>query len=254
MSRHYPNPPIRDVVCEFRFEEDGHWDGAAPGLIYAAMSDDFPRRWAVENPVPPSVPARGSPSTVPPALQQLELRFGPPEGLRFWRSTDESGFFSVGPYRLSIHHFAPYPSWKSFSETIDKGFRSYRDVLNPTKVQRIGLRYINAIDLGQSRVSLEDCFDFYPFVGNHIPQDLSGFHCRVQILFEDKRDALTLQMWQAPRPEGESVEVILDLDYFLAQPNKLELDQTTEWLETGHSNVERVFEGCLKDPTRMLFQ
>ena len=256
MSQHYQNPPIREVVCEFRYEEDGHWDGAAPGLVFAAMSSEFPRRLAVERPVPPAVPAGRPPNILLPGLQQLELRVGPPELLRFWRETDESGYFSVGPYRLAVHHFAPspYPSWKRFSETIGKGFQAYTDVLKPTKVQRVGLRYINVIDLGQLSAPLEEYFEFYPFLGHNIPQELSGFHCRVQIHFEGDRDALILQISQAPRPEGESVEVILDLDYFLAQPNEFELDQTAEWLETGHSNIESVFEGCLKDPARMLFQ
>ena len=254
MSRQYATPPLREVVCEIRFEEDGHWDGAVPGLIYAAMRDEFPRRLPVENPIPPTAQTPASPSPLPQGLPRLELRVGPSEGLRFWRSTDESGYFLVAPYRLAVCHFPPYPSWQRLSETVGKGFLSYRDVLKPTKVQRIGLRYINVVDLRQSEASLEEFFEFYPFLGDNIPQELSGFHCQAQIPFEDRRDVLILQLWRVPRLEGESMAVSLDLDYFLAQPDRFELAQTMEWLEAGHKNIQSVFEGCLKDSARMLFQ
>jgi uncharacterized protein (TIGR04255 family) len=254
MSWQYPTPPIREVVCEFRYLEDGHWDGAGPGLVYSAMSTEFPRRLADERPASSAAPAVESPSLLPLGLQQLGLRFIPQRPLRFWREGDESGFIAVAPYRLGVHHFRPYPSWERFSEIIGKGAQAYQDVLKPTKVQRIGLRYINDINLGHMSVSVEEFFDFYPFVGHNIPQNLSRFHCLVQIDFEDARDSLTLQVASAPQPEGQNAQVILDLDYFLAQPDNFELTETTQWLEKAHANLQSVFEGCLKDSARALFR
>lgn len=219
------------------------------------MSAEFPRRWADERPGPSAPPSAGASNLIPPGLQQLELRIGPQEALRFWRESDEAGSFFVGPYRLAVRHFKPYPSWESLRDIIGKGVQAYRDVLDPAKVQRIGLRYVNAIDLGSldGPVPVEEFFDFYPFVGRDIPQGLSRFHCLVQIDFEDRRDSLILQTATAPGTEGQ-MEVILDLDYYLMQPDNFDLNDTMEWLETAHDNIERVFEGCLKESTRRLFQ
>ena len=254
MSLQYPNAPIREAVCEFRYQEDGNWDGAAPGLIYSAMSNEFPRRLADERPPAPTAPVVESPNLLPPGLRQLELRIGAQGPLRFWRDSDESGYIAVAPYRLGVHHFRPYPSWESFSVIIGKGTQAYQEVLKPTNVQRIGLRYINDINMGQMSVSLEEFFDFYPFVGHNLPQDLSRFHCLVQFDFEDARDSLTLQIATARQSEGQAARVILDLDYFLAQPDNFELAESTEWLERAHANLEGVFEGCLKDSVRELFR
>ena len=103
MSRQYPNPPIREVVCEFRYQEDGHWDGQRQGLIYSTLSSEFPRRLPVERPTPSGgPPVAESPNLLVPRVQQLELRVGPPETLRFWRASDESGYFSVDPYRWAV--------------------------------------------------------------------------------------------------------------------------------------------------------
>ena len=261
MSRQYPNPPIREVVCEFRYEEDGHWDAAAPGLVYSALNSEFPRRLAPERPVSTGAPTLESSDLSAPGAQHLELRVGPPESLRFWRESDELGYFSLAPYRWSVHHFKPYPSWKRFSEIVDKGFNAYQGVLDPTKVQRVGLRYINAIDLGQAAIDLglrsvplEEFVEFYPFLGDSMPQVLARFHSLVQMDFENARDSLILQIWNTPRPRGTDIEIVLDLDYFLVQPENFDLGETAEWLETAHANVESVFEGCLKEPTRRLFQ
>jgi uncharacterized protein (TIGR04255 family) len=103
-------------------------------------------------------------------------------------------------------------------------------------------------------VSLEEFFDYFPFVGQNIPQNLSRFHCMVQINFENDRDTLTLQIATAPQPDGQNAQVILDLDYFLAQPDGFEMDETTAWLEKAHANLESVFEGCLKDSVRELLR
>ena len=95
--------------------------------------------------------------------------------------------------------------------------------------------------------------DFYPFVGANIPQNLTRFHCLVQMAFEDARDSLTLQIANPPQPVGENAQVVLDLDYFLARPENFELAEFTNWLENAHDNLESVFESCLKDSVRALF-
>ena len=195
MGRQYPNPPIREVVCEFRYLEDGNWDGATPGLVYAKLSSEFPRRLADERLTPSAPPAFESPNLLPPGLQQigLGLRVLPERPLRFWRQDDESGYIGVAPYRLSVHHFSPYPSWEQFKGVIAKAEAAYKSILKPSKVQRIGLRYINDIHFEQTNVSIEEYFDFYPFVGKGLSEFLSRFHCLVQMEFEDGRDSLTLE-------------------------------------------------------------
>ena len=255
MSRQYLNPPIREVVCEFRYQEDGTWDGAAPGLVYAALNSEFPRRLANER-TSESIPRSAeSPNLLPPALQQigLELRVMSERPLRFWRTGDESGYISLDPYRLSVHHFSPYPSWAGFRGIVEKVVRAYQEVLEPSKIQRIGLRYINDVQIEQMSVSLEEYFDYYPFIGSNLSEFVSRFHCVVQMEFEGARDLLTLQIASPAQPEGQNAVVTLDLDYFLAQPDEFDISESTNWLESAHSNVEKVFEGCLKDSVRALF-
>ena len=255
MSQQYPNSPIREVVCEFRFQDDGHWDGAAPGLFYSVLSEEFPRRLAGDQSSVGAEAPTELPNLFPPQLQQLGLGLqvvthGP---LRFWREGDDSGYIAVSPYRFSVHHFQPYPSWEGLRDIVFKGAQAYEEVLKPTKIERIGLRYINDINLGASPVELDTYFDFHPFTGANLPQNFSRFHCLVQLDFESKRDSLLLQIGSKPDTGGKDALIVLDLDYFLADKQGLNLEESIEWVDKAHANLEGVFEGCLKDPVRALF-
>ena len=254
MTQQYLNPPVREVVCEFRYEDDGTWDGASPGLVYAALSDEFPRRLVEDRPAPPPEPSAQASRLLPPGAQQVGLRVVPELPLRFWRHNDESGVFAVAPYRLAVSHFRPYPSWEVFREIVVRGSQAYQDVLNPTGLNRIGLRYINAISVGQLPVELEEFFNFYPFVGPSIGLNVSRFHCLVQMEFEDGRDSLVLQMASIPSSEEQSAQITLDLDYFPAPSSQLDFEVITDWLERAHTNLQGVFEGCLTDSARELFR
>ena len=254
MNRQYTNPPLREAVCEFRFQEGEAWDQAIPGLIYAAMRAQFPRRLSTAQSQVVASSGMQSLEGSFPQPPQFELQLIREEPFRFWREEDESGYIGVAPYRLSVHHFNPYPSWKRYREIIVQGVRNYLEVVEPSQIQRIGLRYINDIDLGEGGYTLEDFFNFYPFVGSNIPQDLSFFHCMVQAEFENGRDLLTLQIASLPQTVGDNVGVTLDLDYFLARPGAIGMDSIQDWLEVAHTNLGTTFEGCLKDSVRELFQ
>jgi uncharacterized protein (TIGR04255 family) len=54
--------------------------------------------------------------------------------------------------------------------------------------------------------------------------------------------------------EGENLAIALDLDYYLAQPDKVELNKAIEWVSVAHERIETIFEACITDKTRSLFE
>src|SRR3989338_8004784 len=42
MGKRYSNPPIIEVVCEFRLTPAREWDSTIPGLFYKKIDKDFP--------------------------------------------------------------------------------------------------------------------------------------------------------------------------------------------------------------------
>lgn len=253
MGKQYKSPPIKEAVCEFRFRSGAPWDLAVPGLIYAELKNDFPRRLPNVIPAASVVIGMGQPDVQAQVDEQMRQGISQMQGLRFWREHAEDGVIVVAPNRLSISHYRPYPSWEGFLPIIQQAFAAYVEVAQPHGIQRIGLRYINDIGFDKGTVDFEDYFEFYPYLGANLPQDYAGLRMSLYMQFKDGRDALRLQLSTVPGETTEQVVARLDLDYFLVQPETLLLEQTSDWLQQAHDGVEEVFEGCLKDSVRAMF-
>jgi uncharacterized protein (TIGR04255 family) len=218
---------------------------AIPGLVYEKIRDGFPKR-RQEKIYETSIAAG------PEGIGQQVLTT---DRMQFLRE-DEKALIQVGPNLLAVNHLRPYPTWQEFFPLIRQGFEAYLAAANPQGIQRIGLRYINRIEIPGERVELEDYFEFRPFVGAKLPQDYGPFIVGIQIPFENSRDMLRLQLASATTENPNTIAVVLDLDYFLAQPGEVskEKEQVFQWIELAHNHVEEVFEACITDRLRQTFE
>ena len=48
--------------------------------------------------------------------------------------------------------------------------------------------------------------------------------------------------------------MILDIDYIMANPEAIPIDAAEGWIEQAHSVIETVFEHCIKEKSRILFE
>ena len=90
-------------------------------------------------------------------------------------------------------------------------------------------------------------------VVDQLPQLIDASRTRVDIPYADERDSLRLNLSAPSRSVEEPLVVTLDLDYSLVEPGGVEFDEVTTWLEHAHDQIEAVFEGCLKEPLREMF-
>ena len=247
MNRQYQNPPLREAVCEFRFQPDSPWDLAIPGLFYAALRDEYPKRVYTQEAVTATlgVGTEGAREEI----QSTQTS----DDLRFWRDSDD-GVIRLTPHILAISQYKPYPAWDGFRPVIMQALSAYREVANPTGMQRIGLRYINEFDFhvasGNTSIDLDHFFDLGPRVGDRLRQDLASFFVGIQYLFDDQRDALRIQMQPVPLEQLGAIRITLELDYFLNQPGEVAWESVGEWINNAHSRISESFEGCLTDPLR----
>ncbi|MDQ2809093.1 MAG: TIGR04255 family protein [Chloroflexota bacterium] len=242
MTGVYRNPPVIEAVCEFRFQPDSAWDLAMPGLIYEKVRRSFPVR---QQPVQLSI-AIGGPSSEPPPI------FEPMPVMRFLRK-DEKALIQVGPQLLSVNQLKPYRNWSTFRKMIENALAVYREVAQPKSVQRIGLRYINRIELGSPAVRLEDYFEFRPFLGDGLPQHYTEFYVAVQTPNEDQRDRLKMQLTNTANLPPGGPAFALDLEYFLANPGTVDLEGAMAWVELAHRYVEEAFEASTTPQLREEF-
>lgn len=243
MGRKYANPPVVEAVCEFRLTPDTPWDMTIPGLVYEKLRDAFPRREQR-------------------LMQEVELIQGP-EGLQQQIRTserillfadDRKTFIQLGPRLLAVNALRPYPTWEGFKPKIERAFESLSRTVEIGGLERIGLRYINQIEIPSSMFKIENYLQFYVLLGPQLPQDLADFIARGEFVYADGRDRCRVELKPAPSRDPQRTTLMLDIDYFLARQKAVEAHAAINWIEAAHDRVEQVFEGCITDSLRNLFQ
>lgn len=195
-------------------------------------------------------------------MQELEIISGP-QGLQqqvcvaeriFFFAEGKGLFVQAGPRLLAIHTLKPYPTWSGFKPNVERAWRSLVDVVEVKGLERIGLRYINRIEIPSPPVQLEDYFEFYVYIGKRLPQDIISFIACVELPYLGGRDRARVQLREALSDNPNVGAFFLDIDYFLANPQKVDPQDALNWVEQAHSNIQDIFEGCITDRLRALFK
>ena len=63
-----------------------------------------------------------------------------------------------------------------------------------------------------------------------------------------------MRLSSAPPEKENTVSILLDLDYFLIQPENINSEYGMEWVEKAHENILAAFEGAITDKLRQQFE
>ena len=245
MRKKYKKPPLIETLCEFYFAPETSQDfDNIINLLYEKIQTGFPKRYQLQLQASQiNIDSSGTPEITE---QLLPL-------IRFQSSTEQV-LIQVGQNLLTVNHLKPYTSWEEFLPSIEMGFNAYREVVKPKTIYRIALRYINRIEISSNRISLENYFEFRPFIGQKLLQDLSAFTLEIQIPHEEARDILNIQLASMDSGSPNIVAIMLDLTYSLVRLQDITLDNISEWLSIAHNHIEDAFEACITDQLRNLFE
>jgi len=243
MGKVYIKPPVIEAVCEFRLTSDTKWDLTIPGLVYEKLKEDFPIKEQRE-------------------IQEFDV-IQDPDGVKqrvkrsdrvLFFKEDKKLFIQVGPHFLAINCLKPYPKWEMYKPNISKAFGVLSDVLETIKLRRIGLQYRNRIDIPGNNIDLDDYFEFGINLGRHITQPMVDFIAGCTLSFSENSDLCRIQLTNITSDIPETTTVLLDINYFLVKPRSFTKEETMNWIEEAHTRIEEIFEGCLKDKLRELFE
>jgi uncharacterized protein (TIGR04255 family) len=243
MSNKYAKPPIIEAVCDIRFDQASSWDLAIPGLFSERFKSSYPQRRQ----------AAAVDLAISTTKGQLEQVLSRQDRLQLYDET-EKDVLQIGPHLLAVNRLAPYNSWQEFEPNIMTAFEAYLDIAKPIALSRVGLRALNRVEIPKPMVQMEDYFDFYPHLGNRLPQEINPFLVGVEFAFEGGRDRLRLELQSALSNKKGTVSSLLTLDYYCQGAGKVTFAQVRDWLRAGHRALDDVFEGCLKDPLREIFE
>ncbi len=243
MRRKYKYSPINEAVCEFRLSPEIPWDMTFPGLLFGAAKSKFPEKEQIPDlPSSPIVLSHGQPQKL--KLQSNKISF---------YTKDRKGFIQVGNHTVSIHRLKPYPNWEDFKPDIKFIFNEVVNLIGDFKLQRIGLRYINKIEIPEATINLSDYFQFLPSFGNDLKPKIKTFVIGCEDLCNEDKDVCRFQMNPNIQERPGHSNFTLDIDYFTMDGKELTDVQPLEWIELAHQKIGEVFEGCITDKMREIF-
>lgn len=232
MGEMLKNSPLVEAVCEFLFDPESEWDWTVPGRLFEKIGEEFSERAEVHR-LGVTVQQLSRKNTQPPVIESG------PERIQLKRS-DGSAMVQAGPRQLIINHLRPYQNWDIFCKLISRIYSAYLNVIKSGQISRLGLRYINQIDLAGFSSDWKKIISIWPSFPNKLKRDVATFFQRYE-LKHDKPEGLLIHQTGLIQSDDKSM-VVLDLDFISTAVSELvEKDKVTEWLNQAHDRVEESF-------------
>lgn len=239
-SKYYSRAPITEALIDIRAELPDGVTLATLIDVHSSIKADYPM---LEN----FLIVQGqmvAGASVGATASQTQVGY-------IFSSSDQKQIFQARLDGVTFSRLAPYDRWETFRSEAQRLWSIYQSATKPKRLSRLGLRYINRLDLPFPFEDLKDYLRTVPEVSPDLPQGLSGYFMQLQIPQEDLSSMLILNQALIPPPTPNVVSVLLDIDI----GREIELPDTeAAWdvLEQLHTRTDQVFEACITDRTREL--
>jgi uncharacterized protein (TIGR04255 family) len=240
--RHYANAPITEGLIDIRVELPSDVSLESLDSLYEQVKAQYPTR--EERLFFQGRLLAGE--QVEASAKQTKIGY-------LFRSANGKHVLQVKLNGFTFSRLKPYENWPALRDEAKALWAIYRQILRPTRVTRVAVRYINQIDVPLARFDLKEYFRTFPEVSPELPQDLGAFLMQLQIPQVDLDAVLLLTQTGGSPPSPDITSVILDIDLFREFSDLKSDDDVWDMLESFRDRKNEVFEGCITDKARQLF-
>lgn len=140
-------------------------------------------------------------------------------GVRF-QSTNQKNIAQFNRDGFAFSRLEPYDNWQSFFQEGKSLWSVFKDIASPITIERIGLRFINRIELAHGELNIEHYLRKAPVPPVNLDLPFFGFMHQETLGVPGHPYAINLiRTIQPPKnPEDNGIAIILDIDVFTLQP------------------------------------
>lgn len=240
-ERKYKKPPVLEALCEIFFA-DSKWDKTIPGLFYDKVKGEFPNKKEHE-------------------IKQAKVEFGPgtvhtesrqlPNWMQFI-TKDAGRMIQLAQDMVVLNQLAPYPRFADWEPKVYEAVNLYRELANPGRVVRIGLRYVNQIAIKGEKIDLKKYFLIYPQIPQELMKTYNAFLTQVQT---ERSGHLLMILLESTGPTSENESAFLLDIYDIIEPKGgLSFDNLKKEINIAHGNAVDAFENSITDELRKLLE
>lgn len=173
-------------------------------------------------------------------------------------SEDEADVLILASDRVTCSRLAPYVGWEKFSARAVENWDKWKRIVKYQRIQRIGLRYINRIDvpvINTNKIKIENYLNIYPIYPE--PEVISGLgKYTMQLVgpYDVENCSLIINTSVIPSPLVSHLSLVLDLDLGWVQNVPQNDREMWNAFGTMRDHKNRIFEACVTDNSRRLFE
>jgi uncharacterized protein (TIGR04255 family) len=244
----YKRPPITEAVIELRFATA--LDARDLEKASSSLASIYPDQQSIQNLVGVQLGLESGLDNQ--ALPQMLIN--QQNGYRRL-STDSSELVSLFPESFAVAQLAPYPGWPVFFGRFIRDWKILKNTTGYRKISRVGVRYINRIDVPISGevVEHEDYLYVYPMLPA-VLGPVTAYGLQAQLPIADLGCKLTINSSSVPSPLLGHMSFLLDIDTARDEDAPQNDEGVCELLNQIRDKKNQIFEACISDRARELFQ
>ena len=240
----YKRPPITEAVVEFRFQEPV--DERVVDKVSARLAEQYP----VHEPI----------RTV-----AIQVDVGNPQATRASSSfaghkrisLDGTRIVIVATTHITTSVLAPYPGWEAFQAVARENWKICKTILKYRALSRIGVRYINRIDIPRpaenSVIRIEDYLNIFPGYPETDLPNMGAFTLQLVTHLAAIASSLIINVASVPSPLVDHTSLLLDID--IGRQGDVPQNERDLWkfVDSIRLMKNRVFESAITNTLRELF-
>lgn len=169
------------------------------------------------------------------------------------RSSSNVDLVQIASSFMVVNRLAPYPGWNEmFKGTILSRFSEVSELVASKALRRIGLRYINKIDVPESPLVWEKWFGHRLPLPSQPESQIEQFHMEFQSKLNDA-DKMIIKLLTMPSGGSAKTSVILDLDVISEPAEMLKASEIEATLERMHGFHRLAFDSYMTRNVESLF-
>ena len=155
---------------------------------------------------------------------------------------------------IAFNMFAPYPGWERFRSGAQETWRAVEGVFPIEHIARIGVRYVNRINLPDEELSLGEFLNTAPTVPSTISTSLAGFFLRLLIPDPASQARAIMRVGIEPPSSQRVNQQVLTIDIDATLDGPIDSGEVWNLIDQLRDFKNRLFFESITDRTRELFR
>ncbi len=245
----FPNAPIKEAIVEFKINPLPESNLEILESLHEKIKNDYPQKRAKHR-------WESSMKVENERMVSSTQRHIGQDGFLFQSDNNEQVVqFTLDGF--TFNRLRPYPpeGWPVIREEAHKLSSLFLDSISPTKIIRVGLRYINQIDIPLSNVDLTEYLTKGPDIPQDLPQALEQYLTRIVIPIPEFGAKAIITQAGPQKPSPSVTSLILDIDVF-SDVNLVSRDNSKIWeiFDRLRDLKNRIFRASITPKAEELFQ